>query len=90
MKLEGSFPEFIEFFNESDVLIRQHIHYEWLPVKCLHCGMHRHKEDACKKKSKPRKEWKVKQKEKVPMPIPTPEVAHTEDNQTDTDQTKIT
>ncbi|KAJ8425740.1 hypothetical protein Cgig2_000800 [Carnegiea gigantea] len=89
IKLEGSFPEFIEFFNEFDVLIRQPIHYEWLSVKCLYCGMYGHKEDVCKKKSKPRKEWRVKQKEPETVPMPTPEVAHTADFQNATDQTKF-
>jgi len=35
MQLEGSFPDFIQFFNEQDILIRQQIHYEWIPIKCL-------------------------------------------------------
>jgi len=87
MKLEGSFSEFIEFFNEFDILIRQHIHYEWLPVKCLHCGMYGHKDDVCKKKSMPRKEWKIKQKEHITdpetsfQPMPIPQVTCTVNNQ---------
>ena len=39
MRIEGSFPEFIEFFNEHEVLIRQPVKYEWIPTKCLHCEM---------------------------------------------------
>ncbi|KAJ8431362.1 hypothetical protein Cgig2_002085 [Carnegiea gigantea] len=39
MKLEGPFPEYIEFFNEQEVLLRQKVKYEWLPTKCLHCEM---------------------------------------------------
>ena len=37
--IEGSFPEYIEFFNEHGILLRQQIMYEWLPTKCSHCGM---------------------------------------------------
>ena len=44
--LEGSFPDFIEFANEKNVIIRQKVVYEWKPIKCTHCRMFRHiKED---------------------------------------------
>ncbi|KAJ8423883.1 hypothetical protein Cgig2_001549 [Carnegiea gigantea] len=36
--------------------------YEWLPVKCKHCGMFGHEEAICKKKEGSKKEWR---------PIPT-------------------
>ncbi|KAJ8423616.1 hypothetical protein Cgig2_015705 [Carnegiea gigantea] len=58
MKLEGSFPGFVEFFNEEAVLIRQVIKYEWLPIKCLHCRMFGHVKDQCRKKSRTRMEWR--------------------------------
>ncbi|KAJ8424562.1 hypothetical protein Cgig2_020711 [Carnegiea gigantea] len=38
MRIEGSFPKFIEFFNKHEVLIRQQVKYEWIPTNCLHCG----------------------------------------------------
>ena len=34
MPLEGSFPDFIEFANEKNVVLRQKVIYEWLPLKC--------------------------------------------------------
>ena len=61
-------------------MIRQQIQYEWLPVKCLCCGMDGHKEDVCKKKDGPRKEWRVKQKENAMEPRHTPDVSHADDN----------
>ena len=56
MQLEGEFSDFVDFFNEHDILIRQQIQYEWLPIKCLCYGMYGHKEEVCKKKDGPRKE----------------------------------
>ena len=31
--LEGSFPEYVEFFNEKGLLVRQPVKFEWLPTK---------------------------------------------------------
>ena len=45
--LEGPFPEYIEFFNDNEVLVRQQIKYEWLPLKCTHYHMFRHEEAVC-------------------------------------------
>ena len=42
MPLDGNFSEYIEFANEKDVLIRQRMVYEWLPIKCSHCSMFEH------------------------------------------------
>ncbi|KAJ8433396.1 hypothetical protein Cgig2_028996 [Carnegiea gigantea] len=56
--LNSSFPKFIEFFNDNELLIRQHVVYEWKPVKCSHCHMFGHKEPVCKKKNVVRKEWR--------------------------------
>ncbi|KAJ8419651.1 hypothetical protein Cgig2_020573 [Carnegiea gigantea] len=53
----GPFPEHIEFFDEHDVLIRQQVVYEWLPLKCTHCGMFGHEEPTYKNKGVIRKEW---------------------------------
>jgi len=39
MPLDGNLPEYIEFANEMDMLIRQGVKYEWLPIKCTHCRM---------------------------------------------------
>ena len=33
MPLEGSFPDYIEFANEKNVVIRQKVIDEWLPLK---------------------------------------------------------
>lgn len=48
--LEGPFPNYIEFFDEEDVLIRQEVIYEWKPLKCSHCKMFGHEAVSCKKK----------------------------------------
>ena len=37
VSLDSPFPDFIEFFNDHDVLIRQQVVYEWKPVKCSYC-----------------------------------------------------
>ncbi|KAJ8445790.1 LOW QUALITY PROTEIN: hypothetical protein Cgig2_027871 [Carnegiea gigantea] len=51
MPLEGPFPEYVEFANEHGILIRQEVHYEWIPLKCNHCQMFGHDEEHCKKKT---------------------------------------
>lgn len=65
LPLEGPFPEYVEFINEHDMLIRQQVKYEWLPLKCTHCQMFGHKEEHCKKKKGTRREWRPIQKEQV-------------------------
>ncbi|KAJ8443060.1 LOW QUALITY PROTEIN: hypothetical protein Cgig2_004265 [Carnegiea gigantea] len=45
--LEGPFPDFIEFFNDNDVL---QVRYEWKPTKCTYCHMFGYEEELCKKK----------------------------------------
>ena len=62
MPLEGPFPEYIDFFNDNEVLVRQQIKYEWLPLKCTHCHMFGHEEAVCKKKRVIRQEWRGVQK----------------------------
>ena len=56
MPIDGSFPEYIEFANEKEVLIRQKVIYEWLPLKCSYYKMFGHAHETCKKKENPRKE----------------------------------
>ncbi|KAJ8421398.1 hypothetical protein Cgig2_009479 [Carnegiea gigantea] len=48
--LDSIFTDFIEFFNDNEVLIWQYVVYEWKPVKCAHCHMFGHEEQICKKK----------------------------------------
>ncbi|KAJ8420948.1 hypothetical protein Cgig2_017687 [Carnegiea gigantea] len=55
LPLDGNFLEFIEFANEKDVLIRQRVKYEWLPIKCTNCGMFGHTQEDCRKKDTQRK-----------------------------------
>ena len=50
VSLDSSFLEFIEFFNDNDVLVRQQVVYEWKPVKCDHRHMFGHVEQVYKKK----------------------------------------
>ena len=94
MKLEGDFPDYIDFFNEQDILIRQKIQYEWLPVKCLCCGMYGHKEEVCKKKDGPKKVWRVKKTNTATEESHTPETeiaasVQAEDRQKETIYTKV-
>ncbi|KAJ8424525.1 hypothetical protein Cgig2_000663 [Carnegiea gigantea] len=56
--IAGPFSEYIEFFNEHEMLVRQPVKYEWLPIKCHHCAMFGHEEQVCKKKITPRQEWR--------------------------------
>jgi len=56
MPLVGSFLDYSEFSNEKNVLIRQNVHYEWIPIKCSHCRMFGHIVDHCKKKEPQRRE----------------------------------
>jgi len=71
VNLEGPFPDFVEFFNENGVLIRQQVIFEWRPRKCSHCLMYAHEEVNCRKKEKGRKEWRqISQKGNVAIATP--------------------
>ncbi|KAJ8436062.1 hypothetical protein Cgig2_000358 [Carnegiea gigantea] len=59
MPLGGNFLDFIEFANEKNVVIRQKVIYEWLPIKCSYCKMYGHSQENCRKKTQPRQEWRV-------------------------------
>ena len=61
MPLDGNVPEYIIFANEKDILIRQRVMYEWLPIKCTHCRMFGHTQDVCRKKDTQRKELRVRE-----------------------------
>ena len=63
MPLDGSFPDYIDFSNKKNVLIRQKVHYEWKPLKCTQCMMFGHIAEQCKKKEIQKREWRVKDKE---------------------------
>ncbi|KAJ8427301.1 hypothetical protein Cgig2_002213 [Carnegiea gigantea] len=58
ISLEGPFPNFIEFFDEEGVLIRQPVICEWKPIKCTHCHMFGHEVINCKRKREERTEWR--------------------------------
>ena len=60
ISLDGDFLEYIEFANENNMLIRQAVRYEWLPLKCTHCKMFGHTQDTYKKRDMHKKEWRVK------------------------------
>ena len=49
MPLEGYFPDYIEFANEKNVIIRQKVVYEWVPLKCFHYIMFGHTQENCRK-----------------------------------------
>jgi len=50
MPIEGPFLEYIEFFNDDDLLIKQQVTYEWIPTKCAQCAMLGNTKEVCKKK----------------------------------------
>jgi len=54
ISLDGQFPDYIEFFNEHETLVRQQVVYEWKPIKCFHYKMFGHEESHCKKKHRSR------------------------------------
>ena len=58
LPLEGPFPEYVEFIDEQDSLIRQQVKYEWLPLKCAHCQMFGHEEEHYKKKKGTKRVWR--------------------------------
>jgi len=41
-----------------EVVARQFVKYEWLPVKCSHCHMLGHEEGECRKKTRVIREWR--------------------------------
>ena len=51
ISLDSTFLDFIEFFNDNEVLIRQHVVYERKLVKCAHCHMFGYEEQICKAKA---------------------------------------
>ncbi|KAJ8419302.1 hypothetical protein Cgig2_023141 [Carnegiea gigantea] len=73
--INGPFPEYVEFFNEHDMLIRQQVKFEWTPCKCAHCGMYGHTEEVCKKKNATRKEWRRVQQPQPPDTATSNQVA---------------
>ncbi|KAJ8420425.1 hypothetical protein Cgig2_012538 [Carnegiea gigantea] len=66
MPLDGTFPKFIEFINDHDVLVREQVKFEWKLIQCSHCHMLGHDVIACKKKGVIRQEWRVVHKETLP------------------------
>ncbi|KAJ8432533.1 hypothetical protein Cgig2_009297 [Carnegiea gigantea] len=55
---EGDVPEFIEFINEVNLVVRQPVKYEWKPTKCEHCQMFGHTLHNCRKRNKTRMVWR--------------------------------
>ncbi|KAJ8424486.1 hypothetical protein Cgig2_030694 [Carnegiea gigantea] len=50
MELEGPFPEYVEFINDKDIVMRQQVKYEWMSLRCTHCNMYGHIDMECRKK----------------------------------------
>ncbi|KAJ8428990.1 hypothetical protein Cgig2_018358 [Carnegiea gigantea] len=59
MSLVGPFPEYIDFVNDWEVVVRQKVHYEWKSIHCNQYQMLGHEEQHCRKKNKVRQEWRV-------------------------------
>ena len=66
MPLDGNFPDFIDFINDNDVLVRQQVKFEWKPIQCAHYHMLGHDISVCKKERKIRQEWRVVQRGPLP------------------------
>jgi len=81
MHIDGPFPEYIEFANEKDILLRQKVHYEWLPLKCTYCKMFGYTHENCKKRDNSKKEWRVKTHTNVRAPALQPEKQVTADTE---------
>ncbi|KAJ8426124.1 hypothetical protein Cgig2_005769 [Carnegiea gigantea] len=71
INLAREFPNYIEFLNDQDVLIRQRVTYEWKPTRCDHCQMYGHVVETCRKKTQPRFEWRPKRQEARTEPSAT-------------------
>ncbi|KAJ8424334.1 hypothetical protein Cgig2_029025 [Carnegiea gigantea] len=63
INLDREFPDYIEFLNDQDVLIRQPVTYEWKPIRCAHCQMYRHTVETYRKKTQASYEWHPKRQE---------------------------
>ncbi|KAJ8421235.1 hypothetical protein Cgig2_000839 [Carnegiea gigantea] len=50
--VDGLFPEYLDFVNDHDVVVRLRVEYEWKPLKCNHCKIFGHNEEECRKKAK--------------------------------------
>ncbi|KAJ8421817.1 hypothetical protein Cgig2_023810 [Carnegiea gigantea] len=59
VSLEGTYPDYVEFVNDFNVVVKQMVKFEWMPVKCGHCQMLEYKEQECRKKGTTRMEWRV-------------------------------
>ncbi|KAJ8425318.1 LOW QUALITY PROTEIN: hypothetical protein Cgig2_020956 [Carnegiea gigantea] len=83
-KIECPFLEHIDFVNDSDVVVRQHIEYESKPVQCTHCQMLGHDALVCRKKQPVRQEWRIRPRiEREPDPAAPSSIEHsTQDNET--------
>ena len=71
--IDGPFTEYIKFSNEKDILLRQKVHYECLPITCTYCKMFGHTQELYKTKDTSRKEWRVKTHMHTPAPARQPE-----------------
>ncbi|KAJ8428194.1 hypothetical protein Cgig2_031471 [Carnegiea gigantea] len=78
--LADDFPEYVEFANDKDVLIRQSVVYEWKSFKCSHCMMFGHQEDGCRRKHRIRQEWRPIQST-VPSNQPIPSTLQAPDEE---------
>jgi len=56
MPLDDTLPDFIDFINDSDVLVRQHVKLKWKPVQYADYHMLGHGISIRKKKREIRQE----------------------------------
>ncbi|KAJ8429170.1 LOW QUALITY PROTEIN: hypothetical protein Cgig2_010120 [Carnegiea gigantea] len=74
----SNLPEFIDFINDQDVVVRVPVSYEWKPLKCIHWHMFGHLETDYRKKHQPNQVWKLVQHH-APLPSPVQPMAEEED-----------
>ena len=56
VSLEVPFLEYVEFFNNKDMMVKPKTKFQWKPVKCPGCHILGHEETVCKKIHVVRKE----------------------------------
>ncbi|XP_074304161.1 uncharacterized protein LOC141638873 [Silene latifolia] len=75
-------PDFVEFFDENRVLVKQPVHYEWKPTVCTSCHGMGHESGLCKKivpkkKAQVQQTVQIAQVEQVQLPQIDPNVVVT-------------
>lgn len=60
VSMDQEFVETIDFVDEYDNVVHNHVKYEWKPTVCAHCKGVGHETLVCRKKAPVQKQWIVK------------------------------